>query len=163
MVYSYVNYGKYCLHDWRIYRLAWWQLWNFTELQAKFNKENSKKGAIYFKKCSFFGHFKLWRPLTFEPVDLGKSNTPQKKAFFTGRLKADLKLEEFLPWEAPDKFLSKWCIFSFLGLASLKMVPQPIFHLILIAFFIRAFKRGTFCFWIHFRRWIKKQKVWLKT
>ena len=52
----------------------------------------------------FFGHFNFQRPVTFELVDLGKSNIPKQKVFSTSRLKADLKLEEFLLRDALDKF-----------------------------------------------------------
>ena len=37
---------------------------------AKF--EVSKKGVIYLIKWTFFLHFKLWRVVSFEPVELGK-------------------------------------------------------------------------------------------
>ena len=62
------------------------------------------QGCDLLNKNTFFGEFEIWRPITFEPADLRKSYIPQKKTFFISCLKATLRLEEFLPWNAPDKF-----------------------------------------------------------
>ena len=60
-------------------------MWHHPEEGQDSKTEKASHGLklvlIYLKKCTIFGHFEPCRPVILEPVDVGNSYIPQKKAF----------------------------------------------------------------------------------